>query len=157
MVKNQRGHIITVASAAGLVGSPGLVDYTASKFGAVGFHESLLAELIAHDAKGVDLTCVCPFFIDTGMFQGVQGTFFCPVLDAQRVTDKIVHAAKQRQNILLLPSWLWVTWLMRLTLPQRFMYRLSYGIGLLKGMDTFQGHSAPSKAQESLLNTGSSR
>uniref|UniRef100_A0A7S1PGD4 Short-chain dehydrogenase/reductase 3 n=1 Tax=Percolomonas cosmopolitus TaxID=63605 RepID=A0A7S1PGD4_9EUKA len=155
MMERQRGHIITIASAAGLAGSPGLVDYTASKFGAVGFHESLLAEVVASGMKGIDLTCVCPFFIDTGMFQGVKGTFFCPVLNANDVAKRIVQAAKNRDNLLMCPSWLWAGWVMRLTLPQALMYRLSYGIGLLKGMDTFEGHAAPSEAQEKQLTTGS--
>ena len=37
MIKKNSGHIVTVASAAGLVGVSGLADYCASKFGAVGF------------------------------------------------------------------------------------------------------------------------
>jgi len=45
MLENNKGHIITVASAAGFVGSPGLVDYSSSKFAAIGFDESLRQEL----------------------------------------------------------------------------------------------------------------
>ena len=37
MIKRNSGHIVTLASAAGLVGVSGLADYCASKFGAVGF------------------------------------------------------------------------------------------------------------------------
>ena len=35
------GHIVTLASVAGLIGSARLTDYSASKFAAVGFHEAL--------------------------------------------------------------------------------------------------------------------
>lgn len=35
------GHIVTIASMAGLTGAARLVDYCASKFAAVGFMESL--------------------------------------------------------------------------------------------------------------------
>ena len=45
MILQDKGHIVTIASLAGLVGSPGLMDYSASKFGAVGFDESLRTEL----------------------------------------------------------------------------------------------------------------
>lgn len=45
MLKNNKGHIVTIASAAGTVGVNGLVDYCASKFGAIGFDESLRMEL----------------------------------------------------------------------------------------------------------------
>ena len=37
MLKRNFGHIVTLASAAGLVGVSGLADYCSSKFGAVGF------------------------------------------------------------------------------------------------------------------------
>jgi all-trans-retinol dehydrogenase (NAD+) len=33
MIQENKGHIVTIASAAGLSGQPGLVDYCASKFG----------------------------------------------------------------------------------------------------------------------------
>lgn len=45
MIKNNRGHVVTIASMAGITGVAGLVDYCASKFGAVGFDESLRLEL----------------------------------------------------------------------------------------------------------------
>lgn len=45
MIKNNSGHIVTIASIAGHVGVCGLTDYCASKFGAVGFDESLRAEI----------------------------------------------------------------------------------------------------------------
>ena len=41
MIKNNSGHIVTIASIAGHIGACGLTDYCASKFGAVGFDESL--------------------------------------------------------------------------------------------------------------------
>lgn len=41
MMDNNHGHIVTVASGAGLTGASYLVDYCSSKFAAVGLHESL--------------------------------------------------------------------------------------------------------------------
>lgn len=49
-----------------------LQDYCASKFGAVGFHESLTHELLAEDLDGVKTTLVCPYIVDTGMFAGCE-------------------------------------------------------------------------------------
>ena len=54
----------------GLVGIHKLADYCASKFGAVGFAESLMAELSVMGKDGVKSTLVCPYFISTGMFDG---------------------------------------------------------------------------------------
>ena len=47
MLARDTGHVVTVASAAGMVGTAGLADYCASKFGAVGFDEALRMELRA--------------------------------------------------------------------------------------------------------------
>ena len=65
------GHVVTVASAAGLIGTARETDYAASKSAAVGFNESLRQEL-RRSARGVRTTVVCPFYIDMGMFQGVK-------------------------------------------------------------------------------------
>uniref|UniRef100_A0A668TXV3 Short-chain dehydrogenase/reductase 3 n=1 Tax=Oreochromis aureus TaxID=47969 RepID=A0A668TXV3_OREAU len=70
MKEQNHGHIVTVASALGLFSTA--CDYCASKFGAVGFHESLTHELIAEDLNGIKTTLVCPYIVDTGMFAGCE-------------------------------------------------------------------------------------
>jgi len=70
MLKQNKGHIVTIASVAGLTACSGLVDYCASKFGAVGFDESLRVEMKTLK-KNIKTTCICPYFINTGMFEGV--------------------------------------------------------------------------------------
>ncbi len=45
MIKRNSGHIVTIASIAGHIGVAGLTDYCASKFGAIGFDESLRMEM----------------------------------------------------------------------------------------------------------------
>ena len=58
MMSKNHGHVITIASGAGLFGVAGLVDYCASKFGAVGIHEALTSELTSPKYSGVHTTCV---------------------------------------------------------------------------------------------------
>lgn len=73
MIAASHGHIVTVASMAGLVGMTKLVDYCASKYAAVGFDEALRLELESSGHHNVNMTSVCPYFIkSTGMFDGVQ-------------------------------------------------------------------------------------
>ena len=69
------GHLVTVASIAGLSGSVRLADYCASKFAAVGLEESLRLELQCEGYNGIHSTVVCPFFISTGMFAGVDSRY----------------------------------------------------------------------------------
>ena len=72
MMTNNYGHIVTIASMAGHVGCPQLTDYVSSKHAALGTHRALTAELFTMGRTGVKTTCICPFFIDTGMFAGVR-------------------------------------------------------------------------------------
>uniref|UniRef100_A0A3B3XXA4 Short-chain dehydrogenase/reductase 3 n=1 Tax=Poecilia mexicana TaxID=48701 RepID=A0A3B3XXA4_9TELE len=71
MKVRNHGHIVTVASALGLDFTL-LQDYCASKFGAVGFHESLAHELRVENNDGIKTTLVCPYIVDTGMFSGCE-------------------------------------------------------------------------------------
>ncbi|XP_025729181.1 estradiol 17-beta-dehydrogenase 11 [Callorhinus ursinus] len=69
MMKNNHGHIVTTASAAGHVGVPFLLAYCSSKFAAVGFHKALTEELAALEKTGIKTTCLCPNFINTGFIK----------------------------------------------------------------------------------------
>ena len=62
MIERGSGHIVNVASMAGLIGIPGLGPYTVTKFGMVGFSEALRIEL---RPSGIGVTAVCPGLVDT--------------------------------------------------------------------------------------------
>src|SRR6266571_418048 len=62
MIERKRGHIINVASIAGKVGSANRAVYCASKFGVVGFSESLAEEVRQH---GIRVSVICPGSTDT--------------------------------------------------------------------------------------------
>uniref|UniRef100_A0A8C7I6Z7 Retinol dehydrogenase 20 n=1 Tax=Oncorhynchus kisutch TaxID=8019 RepID=A0A8C7I6Z7_ONCKI len=65
MKEQNHGHIITVASVPGLFSTICVEDYCASKFAAVGFHESLAHKLLTEEFDGVKTTLVCPHIVDT--------------------------------------------------------------------------------------------
>ena len=72
MINNKKGHIVTVASLAGHSGTNKLVDYCSSKFANVGMDEALKAELFVQGYSSfIKTTVVCPYYISTGMFEGV--------------------------------------------------------------------------------------
>lgn len=62
MVRQGNGHIINTASLAGLIPSPYLAPYAATKHAVVGMSLSLRAEAARN---GVRVTAVCPGFVDT--------------------------------------------------------------------------------------------
>jgi all-trans-retinol dehydrogenase (NAD+) len=96
MIARGRGHIVTIASAAGLIGTPRLTDYAASKHAAVGFDDALRSELRHLGHRGIRTTVICPYFISTGMFEGVRAAPpLFPILTPDYATRKIVQAIRR--------------------------------------------------------------
>lgn len=96
------GHIVSIASLAGLGGVCRLTDYCGSKFAAVGFQEALSMELAADGYTGIRTTTVCPFFINTGMFAGADPGVF-GFLEPEFVADEAVAAVLEDKVLLILP------------------------------------------------------
>jgi short-subunit dehydrogenase len=69
MLARKRGHVVMVASLAGLVGAPGMVAYSTTKFAMVGFAEALRLELAG---SGVGVTAVCPGYVRTNLHQATR-------------------------------------------------------------------------------------
>ena len=137
--KQQRAAIVTVASAAGIVAVARQTDYAASKFAAVGFTSSLRSELKKAGSHIRTLT-VCPYYIDTGMFEGVTTKFplLLPILKEQAVADKIVEAVAKGRERLIMPPFAAVAGFVA-ALPPKIADPI-YGIfGLNEGMDHFTG------------------
>lgn len=141
MLANNHGHVVSLASAAGLGGTCGLCDYCASKFGAVGFQESLNMELSYLKKDGIHTTTVCPYFINTGMFEGVKTRFpsLLPILDPEVVTDKIINAILRNQTLLYLPRILYFLIILKSLLPNTAYVTLSEFFGTSSSMDEFKG------------------
>ncbi|AYY14949.1 SDR family oxidoreductase [Actinobacteria bacterium YIM 96077] len=88
--QSQRGRIVAIGSDAGRRGFPGLLPYTASKFGLVGVTEALAAEFAA---DAVTVNCVCPVGCPTtGMGQEVVRQ---KTADGTQSSDDIIRAAAQ--------------------------------------------------------------
>ncbi|KAF8372297.1 hypothetical protein PRIPAC_78726 [Pristionchus pacificus] len=111
MVERNHGHIITIASIAGKLGVAGLVDYCASKHGAVGFHEAMSEELRLIKADGVKTSLICPYYTNTGMFDGVvtNAPYLLPILDSSYVIDCIMEAVLTNKQEYFIPKFLYLT------------------------------------------------
>ncbi len=64
MLRQRRGRIILISSVVGLLGSPGQVNYAASKAGLVGMARSLAREL---GPRSITANVVAPGYVDTDM------------------------------------------------------------------------------------------
>lgn len=149
MIQKNHGHIVTVASGAGLMGIHKLADYCASKFGAVGFAESLMAELYTLGKNGVKSTLVCPYFISTGMFDGVQSRFgwILPILTPDYVTDKIIDAMLKNQEILMMPRILYPMMVLKNLFPVKAQHAMMEFLGAGNMMTGFVGRQPQQQEQ----------
>ncbi len=139
MLQNGDGHIVTISSAAGMVGAPRLTDYCASKFALLGFDEALRMEL--HQLKAnVRTTVVCPYYMNTGMFSGVTTRFrwLLPILDVEYVASRIISAIERDRERVVTPWFAYVTWPLH-TLPIGWFDRVARFLGITEGMSKFIG------------------
>lgn len=100
--QNQRegfgGHIVHIASVAGLIGNPNLTIYNMSKFGVRGFSEALMKEV--RDDR-IKVTCVYPGSIATHFFEQA-GTPGAPgAMDARDVAATVLHVVESAPNYLI--------------------------------------------------------
>ena len=141
MIERNSGHIVTISSAAGIIGVKGLSDYCAGKFAAFGFDESLRMEF-KRMKSAVRTTVVCPFFIDTGMFDGVKTRYplLLPILKSEYATKKIVSAVLKNKRLLIMPRFVNTVFILRL-LPTWAIDLAADFFGISHAMDDFKGRT----------------
>lgn len=105
MVERNHGMIVTVASLAGYIAAPSMVDYAASKSAAIAFHEGLAAELVTHyKAPRVRTVLMCQNYTRTKLFEGFDSKALFPETVAEEVV-KAVFAGKSKHIILPELAW----------------------------------------------------
>ncbi|NXV28547.1 RDHE2 dehydrogenase, partial [Rissa tridactyla] len=105
MMTCNRGHLVSTASAAGLLGVYRMSDYAGSKYAIIGMMEALHSELYHAGKHGIKTTIICPGFVNTDLAKGFQteNSLFLPVYDAEYVARKIINAIQKEKFYLFMP------------------------------------------------------
>jgi len=142
MQKQQSGHIVNIASAAGLIPNPNMTVYASSKWGMIGWSESLRVELDQQTAD-IAVTTVEPSYINTGMFEGVTPPLLTPLLEPEDIADRIIHAVEKDKTHLRAPFMVRFIPLLKGILPQKVFDFLAGKLFMVyQSMDTFKGRTS---------------
>ena len=138
MLRRGVGHICNITSAGGMLGNPRMAVYGASKWAAIGWSDSVRIEL-QEQKSPVRVTTITPYYINTGMFDGVRSRLF-PILDPERTSRKILKAIERNTNFRGIP---WSSHFIRFwqaVLPTSwFDTIMGRWVGIYSTMDHFTG------------------
>lgn len=150
MIERGCGHICTIASAGGMLGNPRMTAYGASKWGAIGWSDSLRIEL-QKSRSGVKVTTVAPYYISTGMFEGVRSSII-PVLKPEYVAKKVIRAIERNRTFSGIPFGFHFIRFWQFILPTRiFDWFFGEVIGRYHAMDNFTGRRPQTKTGNNAL------
>lgn len=138
MVKRNDGHLVTIASAAGLLAMPGMGIYSATKFALMGLNEALRNELKNNNSK-VKTTVVCPYIINTGMFEGMKTPFWQPALKPEAMADAVINGILKERKLVAKPLTVFATPIIKALFPPAVMDFLTGITGLSKAIYSCKG------------------
>jgi short-subunit dehydrogenase len=101
MVKRRSGHIVNVASLAGMVALPGQVVYAGTKFAVVGLSTALADEFAPH---GVEVSVVMPPFTSTELISGTSGVAANKPAEPEDIAAAIVKVLDKPKTHVSVPG-----------------------------------------------------
>jgi NAD(P)-dependent dehydrogenase (short-subunit alcohol dehydrogenase family) len=122
MLEQRSGHIVNIASLAGLIFPPGLAPYDTAKAGVVALSAALRAEAKLY---GVRVSAVCPGFIQTAIYENAIGvkpdkqklmdTIRLPIMPVANAVRAILRGVERNRGTIVFPGSARVLWrLMRM-------------------------------------------
>ena len=138
MMKENSGAICNIASSAGLISNPKMAVYAASKWAVNGWSDSLRLEM-EQLKKNISVTTIMPFYINTGMFDGVQSKLI-PILEPEPTAEKIIKSIENKRKILAMPLPYWFIRISQGILPLPiFDWVMDHVFGVYDTMKYFKG------------------
>ncbi|WP_271393495.1 SDR family oxidoreductase [Aequorivita sinensis] len=104
MLNQNSGHICNIASSGGLISNPKMSVYASSKWAMIGWSDSLRLEMMQKN-KAIKVTTIMPYYINTGMFDGVQSKI--PILEPEAAALTIVKAIEKDKKMVTIPGYIY--------------------------------------------------
>lgn len=123
MIKQNRGHIVAIASVAGMVGLPGAAPYSASKAAVLKLCESYSLDLKRFN---IDVTVIAPGFVDTPLTR--KNNHPMPFLMDAPKAARLMKAAIDKKKVRYLFPWQMKLVMETLSRLPRCLYRRIMGI-----------------------------
>jgi all-trans-retinol dehydrogenase (NAD+) len=138
MMAQGSGHLCNITSSAGLISNPKMSVYVASKWAATGWSDSVRIEMQQLKTH-VSVTTVTPYYINTGMFDGVRSAVL-PILNPQKAARKIINGIERNRVYISMPLSVHFIRICQGLLPIAVFDLLAGKIlGIYKAMDHFTG------------------
>lgn len=138
MIERDCGHVCNIASAAGMISNPRMSVYAASKWAMIGWSDSVRIELKQMQSN-VRISTIAPYFISTGMFNGVKSRIF-PILKPVPTANKIIKAIERNKNFKGIPfGYHFIRFCQALLPTVVFDYIFGEVVGIFHAMDEFTG------------------
>ena len=147
MIRQGGGHIVNTASMAGLVASPGIASYTATKHAVVGMSKALRLEAERH---GVRVSVLCPGVIRTpilsggrygrsnGLTEEQQLKFWEPLrpLAPEVFAERALRAVSRGKAIIVVPAWWKAFWYLERLSPTLFLWASRSSLKRMREMES---------------------
>jgi short-subunit dehydrogenase len=101
MVKRRRGHVVNIASMAGMVAVPGQVVYAGTKFAVVGLSTAMADEFAP---QGVEVSVILPTFTNTELISGTKNTGAQKPVQPEDIAAAIVKTLDKPKTHVSVPT-----------------------------------------------------
>ncbi|WP_040792334.1 SDR family NAD(P)-dependent oxidoreductase [Nocardia paucivorans] len=128
--ERRSGHIVNVASVLGLIATPDIATYAATKYGVVGLGTALHQELEKFDVR---VSTLCPAFVNTQLIAGLSPnriTRFIGFVEPEDVARAVVGVlARRRGGLRVVPRIGGVAIAVLTAMPEGLRYRFGRLLG----------------------------
>lgn len=138
MLQQNSGQICNIASSASIVANPKMSVYAASKWAVFGWSDSLRLEM-KQQKKNIAVTTILPYYINTGMFDGVNSRI--PIQNPEAAARTIVRAIEKKKKFITIPGWIYrLTRLSQAVFPINWYdWMMDKVLGVYSTMADFKG------------------